>query len=83
MAKLTVIIYTMHDCPFCAKAKEVLEDMNVKFEERNVSESLKWRQQLLKDANDDKLPTVVVNGNVLIKPGEDKLRATINFEQHR
>jgi glutaredoxin len=82
MAKPDVIIYTMHDCPFCQKAKDILKEMNVKFEERNVSESIKWRQQLLKETNDDKLPTVVVNGNVLVKPGEDKLRATVNFELH-
>ena len=82
MPKPTIIIYTMHDCPFCQKAKDILKEMNIKFEERNVSESLKWRQQLLKDTNDDKLPTVIVNGNVLVKPGEDKLRPTVNYELH-
>jgi glutaredoxin len=83
MKKMSVILYSMHDCPFCAKAKEVLKDMKVPFEERNVSESIKHRQDLLKRSNDDKLPTVVINDQVLVKPGEDKLRAMINFEKHR
>lgn len=83
MAKTNVIIYSMNDCPFCQKAKDILKDMKVEYEERNVSESMKYRQELVKKSNDDKLPTVVVNDQVLVKPGEDKLRATINFERHR
>jgi glutaredoxin len=83
MTKLNVLVYTMHDCPFCQKAKDILKEMKVEYEERNVSESMKFRQELLKKSNDDKLPTVVVNEQVLVKPGEDKLRAIINFERHR
>lgn len=83
MAKLTVTIYTMTDCPFCARAKEILKEMKIPFTEKNASTSKKNYLELLKKSEDNKLPTIIVNKTVLIKPGEDKLRATINYEQHR
>jgi glutaredoxin len=83
MTKLNVIIYTMHDCPFCQRAKDILDELKVPYDERNVSESIKYRQDLLKRTKEDKLPTLIINEQVLVKPGEDKLRATLNFEKHR
>jgi glutaredoxin len=83
MAKLSVIVYSMDDCPFCARAKEILKELKVAYEERNVSQSVKFRAELQKKAPEGKLPTIIVNKEILVKPGEDKLRATINYEQHR
>lgn len=82
MAKLAVIVYTMHDCPFCARAKDILKELKVPFTEKNVSTNAKYRDELVKKTQEDKLPTVIINESVLIKPGEDKLRATINYERH-
>jgi glutaredoxin 3 len=82
MAKLAVTIYTMTDCPFCARAKDILKEMKVPFTEKNVSTSVKFRDELLKRTKEEKLPALVINDTVLIKPGEDKLRATINYEKH-
>ena len=82
MVKPNVIIYSMSDCPFCERAKSILKDMKVEYDERNISVT-KYREELVKRSNDDKLPTIIVNDTVLVKPGEDKLRATINYEKHR
>ena len=57
--------------------------MRIPCEERNVSKNPKYRQELIEKSNDDKLPTVIINEIVIVKPGEDKLRATVNFERHR
>jgi glutaredoxin 3 len=82
MTKLAVTIYTMTDCPFCARAKDILKEMKIPFTEKNVSTSIKFREEMVKRSKDDKLPTLVINNTVLVKPGEDKLRATINYEKH-
>jgi len=83
MAKLKAVIYTMDDCPFCARAKEILKEMKIVYEERNVSTSMKHRTDLLKKTGDTKLPTILLNKEILVKPGEDKLRASVNYELHR
>jgi glutaredoxin len=83
MAKLKAVIYTMDDCPFCARAKEILTELGVKYEERNVSTSMKHRADLMKKTPDAKLPTILLNKEILVKPGEDKLRASVNYEMHR
>ncbi len=81
--KLHAILYTMTDCPFCARAREILKEMKIPFEERNVTENVRWHKELIERTSDDKLPTVLLNGEILVKPGEDKLRATINYEMYR
>ena len=83
MARLNTVVYTMTDCPFCAKAKEILRDMKIEFEERNVTEHPRFAKELRDRTRDNKLPTVIINKSVLVKPGEDKLRATVNYELHR
>jgi glutaredoxin 3 len=77
---MAVILYTMTDCPFCQRAKDILKEMKVPYEERNITGNIKHHKELLRISKDDKLPTIVVNKEILVKPGEDKLRAMLNFE---
>jgi glutaredoxin 3 len=82
--KLSVVLYTMNDCPFCSRAKDILREMKVIYAERNVSGDARTRKELVEKTKDDKLPTLIINDTiVLVKPGEDKLRATLNYELHR
>jgi glutaredoxin len=80
---LHALLYSQNDCPFCAQAREVLQELKVPFEERNVMKEMKWRRALIELTGDDRLPTIILNDTVLIKPGEGKLRATINYERYR
>lgn len=41
------IIYTLPNCPYCKKSKELLQESNIKYEERNIIESSKNMRQLL------------------------------------
>ncbi|WP_103981902.1 glutaredoxin family protein [Helcococcus massiliensis] len=45
MKKVTV--YTSNTCPYCVAAKDFLTENNVEFEEKNVTESLDYREELL------------------------------------
>lgn len=45
MKKVTV--YTSNTCPYCVAAKDFLTENNVEFEEKNVTESLDCREELL------------------------------------
>jgi thioredoxin reductase (NADPH) len=77
-------MYTMNDCPFCIRAKAILKELDVPYEEKNISTSTDLHRELIERTKDDKLPTIIINDDVLlIKPGEDKLRATINYERYR
>jgi len=49
MENLTVV-WTKDDCPYCIKAKSMLQTKNIKFEERNLSNGEWSREQLLESA---------------------------------
>jgi len=80
MAKLSVVVYTMKDCPFCDRAKQILREIGVKFVEKSTSDQ-KNLAKLRELTGGDKVPTILVNKTLLVKPGEDKLRATITYER--
>ena len=41
------IVWSKDNCPFCVKAKRMLEMKNIRYEERNLSTSEWTREQLL------------------------------------
>jgi glutaredoxin 3 len=47
MLTMNVTVYTMHGCSACDRAREFLSRNGVKFDERNVSEDSKAREELL------------------------------------
>lgn len=49
MAKVT--IYTRDLCPYCARAKQLLSQKNVKFDEINVGMDAKKKQEMIKRSN--------------------------------
>jgi glutaredoxin len=73
-------MYTMDDCPFCERASEIMREMGFPFEERNVA-MLQYNRQLLEKAGAIKTPTIIIGHELLVKPGEEKLRATIKLAQ--
>lgn len=40
------IVYSSTNCGFCKQLKTYLEEQNISFEERNIDESEKYRQEL-------------------------------------
>lgn len=49
MAKVT--IYTRDFCPYCTRAKQLLTQKNVKFEEINAGMDAKKKQEMIKRSN--------------------------------
>lgn len=49
MAKIT--IYTRDFCPYCTRAKQLLAQKNVKFEEINAGMDAKKKQEMIKRSN--------------------------------
>jgi glutaredoxin len=44
---LSVIVYTLRNCPTSDKAKAALSDQGVEFEERRVDENVDWWDEAL------------------------------------
>lgn len=46
-----IVIYTTTSCPFCVKAKKLLERKNAAYTEINVQDSTEKREEMIKKAN--------------------------------
>lgn len=44
---MSTIVWSKDNCPYCVKAKRMLESKGIKFEERNISSGNWTKEQLL------------------------------------
>jgi len=66
-------VYTTPYCPFCARAKALLNGKKVAFEEIDVSEDTELRDAMVKRAGGRRtVPEIFVNGRII--GGYDELR---------
>jgi len=71
MAK--VEIYTTNYCPYCTKAKALLERKGVEFTEIDVTDDAEGRQKLVERADGARsVPQIFINGD-LVEGGSDGL----------
>lgn len=62
---MNVIVWSKTNCAFCLKAKHLLKDKNIDFEERLIGQ--KWsREELLKMVPDARsVPQIIIDGKVV------------------
>ena len=72
MAKVQV--YTTNYCPYCFRAKALLERKGVQFEEIDVTDDYALREKMVKLAGGRRtVPEIFINGRII--GGYDELRA--------
>ena len=64
MAKVTV--YSTQSCPWCVKAKEFLKQNKIKFEDKNVSENDKAREEMVRKSGQMGVPVLDIDGEIII-----------------
>jgi glutaredoxin 3 len=73
------IIWSKDNCPYCVKAKAMLDSKGIRYEERNITTSQWTKQQLLESVPDAKtVPQIFLYGKYI--GGADALAAY--FDQH-
>jgi len=69
-----VELYTTAYCPFCHRAKALLERKGVQFEEIDVTDDLELRQKMVELSGGRRtVPEIFINGRII--GGYDELRA--------
>lgn len=61
-----VIIYTTPTCVYCKMAKEFFKKNNVAYEEYNVAEDDKAREEMVKKSRQLGVPVIDVNGGIFV-----------------
>ena len=64
--RMAVKVYSTPVCPWCIKAKELLKQKGVKFEEFDVSSNEKARNEMLEKTGQLGVPVLDINGTVIV-----------------
>lgn len=71
-----VKVYSTPTCPWCSKAKSYLKSKNIDFEDLNVQDDLKAREEMLNLSKQSGVPVINIDGNIIVgfdKPAIDNL----------
>lgn len=66
----TVKIYSTPTCPYCVMAKNFFKENNIKFEDFNVADDEKARNEMIEKSGQMGVPVININGKILV--GFDK-----------
>lgn len=72
------IIWSKDNCPYCVKAKRMLDSKGIRYEERNISNGWSKEQLLESVPNAKTVPQIFLHGNYI--GGADALEKY--FEDH-
>jgi glutaredoxin-like YruB-family protein len=61
-----VVVYTTPNCSFCVLTKRYLTQLNVRFEEKDVSRDVDAAQEMIFISRQTGTPVTKINGNVII-----------------
>ena len=63
---MRAIVWSKNGCPYCDRAKELLDGSGIKYEERNLSNGEWTKAQLLEDVPDARtVPQIFLDGNYI------------------
>lgn len=60
-----VKIYTTPVCPYCMKAKQLLGELGVKYEEIDVAENTVERERIIEEYNWRTVPAIFIGGELV------------------
>ncbi len=73
------VVWSKDNCPYCVKAKRMLDGKGIRYEERNISSGPWTKEQLLEAApNARTVPQIILHGSLI--GGCDALEKY--FEEH-
>ena len=78
---VNVKIYSTPSCPFCMKTKEFFKQHNVEYEDFNVAEDEKARDEMVEKSNQMSVPVIDIDGEIIIGYDGPKLKKALNLEE--
>ena len=80
MAKSNKVkIYSTSTCPWCVKTKEFLKAHNVRYEDVNVGEDEKARNEMFEKSGQFGVPVTDVNGTIIVGYDKEALKKALGI----
>jgi len=80
MAKSAKVkVYSTSTCPWCMKTKEFLKAHNIKYEDVNVGEDEKARNEMFEKSGQFGVPVTDVNGTIIVGYDREALKKALGI----
>ncbi len=76
-----VRLYTSPICPYCYTLKEFLKENKIEFEEIDVSQDEKIKEDLIKKTGKMEMPIIEINGEIVVGFDKEKIVKLLNIKE--
>ncbi len=70
---MTVKLYTTPACPYCYTLKAFLKDKNIAFEEIDISQDEKTKDEIIKKSGAIGAPIIEIDGQIVVGFDKEKI----------
>ena len=68
-------------CPYCYTLKEFLKEHNIKFEELDVSQDEKAREEMIKKSGKMEAPIIEIDGQIVVGFDKEKIIKLLKIKE--
>ncbi len=76
-----VKIFVTPACPYCYTLKEFLKEKNIEFEEVDVSQDEKLKEELIKKTGKMEVPIIEIDGEIVAGFDKEKICKLLNIQE--
>lgn len=72
-------VYSTVACPYCVTLKKFLKEHNIEFEDIDVSQDEKARDEMVKKSGQMGVPVVEINGEIVVGFDREKIKQLLKI----
>ena len=76
-----VKLFVTSACPYCFTLKEFLKEHNIKFEEVDVSQDEKAREEMIKKSGKMEAPIIEIDGQIVVGFDKEKITKLLKIKE--
>ena len=80
---MNIILYTKTGCPWCVMMKEYLDNEDLFFEERNVTENSDFFAEMKSKSGQEKAPTLDIDGYIIADADVQDVKSYLSKENNK
>ncbi|KPJ56941.1 glutaredoxin [Parcubacteria bacterium DG_74_2] len=74
-------VFSTPSCPYCVTLKMFLKEHNIEFEDIDVSENEKAKEEMIEKSGQMGVPVVEIDGKVIIGFDKEKVSKLLNIKK--
>ncbi len=79
MSAKEIKVYSTPGCPWCKRVKKFLDDNSIEYQDFNIAEDSKAREEMTKKCKSLAVPTICINGEVIVGFNEALLKEKLGL----